>query len=136
MDNQASWRIPIIFQVIFAVGSGVPMLFLPETPRILYAKNRLDEADAALCQLCDAPLESEKVQHTKREILAVIEAELEASQSLHWKQFLTSGIIDRTPMKIIRRLCICFWLPMIREWMGSSLMAYYSEYLDPLETGC
>ena len=136
MDNQASWRIPIIFQVIFAVGSGVPMLFLPETPRILYAKNRLDEADAALCHLCDAPLESEKVQHTKREILAVIEAELEASQSLHWKQFLTSGIIDRTPMKIIRRLCICFWLPMIREWMGSSLMAYYSEYFDPLETGC
>lgn len=59
--------------------------------------------------------------------MLAIEAEMEASSSLHWKQFLTMGIIDRTPMKIVRRLCICFWLPMIREWMGSSLMAYYSK---------
>ena len=129
MNNQASWRVPIIFQCIFAIGSGVPMLFLPDTPRILYAKNRFDEADAALCQLNDAPLEYEKVQQSKREILAVIEAELEAAHSLHWMQFVTSGIIDRTPMKIIRRLCICFWLPMIREWMGSSLLAYYSKLI-------
>jgi MFS family permease len=68
------------------------------------------------------------VQHTRREILAAIEAELEANSSLHWKQFLTMGIVDNTRMKIIRRLCMCFWLPMIREWMGSSLIAYYSEF--------
>jgi hypothetical protein len=37
------------------------------------------------------------------------------------------GIVDNTRMKIIRRLCMCFWLPMIREWMGSSLIAYYSK---------
>lgn len=38
------------------------------------------------------------------------------------------GIVDNTRMKIIRRLCMCFWLPMIREWMGSSLIAYYSPF--------
>jgi hypothetical protein len=127
MDNQISWRMPIVIQILFALGSGVPMLFLPDTPRILYAKNRIEEADDALCRLNDAPLDSEQVQRMRREIFAVIDAELEAAESLHWTQFLTSGIIDRTPMKIIRRLCICFWLPMIREWMGSSLMAYYSK---------
>jgi hypothetical protein len=58
--------------------------------------------------------------------LAAIEAELEANSNLHWKQFLTMGIVDKTRMKIVRRLCMCFWLPMIREWMGSSLIAYYS----------
>ena len=79
-----------------------------------------------LAQLNDTPIESEKVQYTRREILAAIEAELEANSSLHWKQFLTMGIVDKTRMKIIRRLCMCFWLPMIREWMGSSLIAYYS----------
>lgn len=126
MDNQASWRVPIIFQCIFAIISGGCMYFLPDTPRILYAKNRVEEADEILARLNDAPIESEKVQQTKREIFAVIDQELEAAHSLHWSQFLTSGIIDRTPIKIIRRLCICFWLPMIREWMGSSLVAYYS----------
>lgn len=104
------------------------MLFLPDTPRWYYARNRLEEGDAVLSQLNDLPIDSIKVQDTRREIMNAIEAELEAESSLHWKQFLTLGVIDRTPMKIIRRIMICFWLPMIREWMGSSLMAYYSEF--------
>lgn len=103
------------------------MFFLPDTPRWYYARNREAEGDAVLCRLNDAPLESPLVQKTKQEIMVAIEAELEASASLHWKQFLTMGITDKTELKIVRRLCICFWLPMIREWMGSSLMAYYSE---------
>lgn len=43
-----------------------------------------------------------------------------------WKQILTMGIFYNTRLQIVRRLCMCFWLPMIREWMGSSLIAYYS----------
>jgi sugar porter (SP) family MFS transporter len=131
-DAQYSWRVPIAFQCIFAITAGTCMFFLPDTPRYYYAKNRHAEGDAALERLNDAPVESEQVQRTKREILMAIEAEEEAKSSLHWKMFLTSGVVDRTPMKIIRRLCICFWLPMIREWMGSSLMAYYSTFADKL----
>jgi len=103
------------------------MYFLPDTPRWYFARNRLDEGNAVLCQLHDASIESPKVQETRREILTAIELELEANSSLHWKQFLTLGVVDKTELKIIRRIMICFWLPMIREWMGSSLMAYYSS---------
>ena len=127
MDNQASWRAPIIFQCIFAFISGGTMWYLPDTPRWYYARNRFEEGDAILARLNDTEIDHPKVQNTRREILANIEAELEANSSLHWKDFLTSGIVDKTRMKIIRRLCMCFWLPMIREWMGSSLIAYYSE---------
>lgn len=105
------------------------MWFLPDTPRWYYARNRLEEGDAVLARLNDLPVSSPEVQQTRQEIMLAIEAELEATASLQWKQFLTMGVIDRTPMKIVRRLCICFWLPMIREWMGSSLMAYYSMSL-------
>ncbi|OAG06873.1 MFS transporter [Paraphaeosphaeria sporulosa] len=129
MYNQASWRVPIVLQVIFAFFSGGCMWFLPDTPRWYYARNRWEEGDAVLARLNDTPVESEQVQNTRREILAAIEAELEANSSLHWKQFLTMGIVDNTRMKIIRRLCMCFWLPMIREWMGSSLIAYYSSVI-------
>ncbi|CAO2652816.1 Nn.00g022270.m01.CDS01 [Neocucurbitaria sp. VM-36] len=129
MDGQASWRVPIVLQCVFAFFSGGCMWFLPDTPRWYYARNRFEEGDAVLAQLNDAPIESEKVQYTRREILAAIEAELEANSSLHWKQFLTMGIVDKTRMKIIRRLFMCFWLPMIREWMGSSLIAYYSSVI-------
>lgn len=131
-DGQWSWRVPIALQCVFAITAGVCMFFLPDTPRYYYAKNRHAEGDDALERLNDAPIESESVQRIKQEILFAIEAEDEAASSLHWKQFLTSGIIDHTPMRIIRRLCICFWLPMIREWMGSSLMAYYIKSLPCL----
>lgn len=107
------------------------MFFLPDTPRWYYARNRHAEGDAVLARLNDSEIDSDKVQIARQEILLAIEAELEASASLHWKQFITMGIVDETPMKIIRRLCICFWLPMIREWMGSSLIAYYSTLTLP-----
>ncbi|KAK3622728.1 hypothetical protein LTR56_022021 [Elasticomyces elasticus] len=142
MDNQASWRIPIVFQCIFAFLSGGTMYFLPDTPRWYYARKvsfgeniRWDEGDAALAQLNDSEVHSEKVQNTRREILAAIEAELEANASLNWKQFVTMGEnIDCGQgepgrLKVVRRLVMCFWLPMIREWMGSSLLAYYSSII-------
>ena len=59
-NTQFSWRVPIIFQCVFAITSGTCMFFLPDTPRILYAKSRIDEGDAALTQLNDLPLEHEK----------------------------------------------------------------------------
>jgi MFS family permease len=128
MENQASWRVPIIFQCIFAIISGGTMFFLPDTPRWYYARNRWEEGDAVLAQLHDTHVGDERVQSTRREILAAIEAELEANASLDWKAFLTMGFVDKSRMKIVRRICMCFWLPMIREWMGSSLIAYYSEF--------
>lgn len=127
MSNQASWRVPIILQCIFAIVSGGLMYFLPDTPRWYYARNRWEEGDAVLARLNNTDVDSDKVQQTRREILAAIEAELEANASLHWKDFLSMGVVDKTKMKVIRRLCMCFWLPMIREWMGSSLIAYYSK---------
>jgi hypothetical protein len=106
------------------------MFFLPDTPRWYYARNRPDEGDAVLSQLNDLPVDSEKVQQIRREIMIAIEIEMEANSSLNWKQFLTLGVVDKTKLKIVRRIMICFWLPMIREWMGSSLMAYYSRLFD------
>lgn len=104
----------------------------PDTPRWYYARNRFEEGDAILARLNETDVDHAKVQDTRREILANIEAELEANSSLKWRDFLTSGIVDKTRMKIIRRLCMCFWLPMIREWMGSSLIAYYSKMMVPV----
>lgn len=103
------------------------MFFLPDTPCWYYARGRHEEVDVALSQLNDLPVDSENVQQIRREIMLALEMELEADSSLNWKQFLTLGIVDKTELKIVRRIMICFWLPMIREWMGSSLMAYYSR---------
>jgi hypothetical protein len=115
-NDLVSWRLPIVFQCIFAIISGGCMYFLPDTPRWYYARNRPEEGDAVLCQLHDAAIDSPKVQQTRMEIMNAIEIELEANSSLHWKQFLTFGVVDKTELKIIRRIMICFWLPMVNGW--------------------
>ncbi|CAK7208036.1 hypothetical protein SEUCBS139899_010870 [Sporothrix eucalyptigena] len=129
MYNQASWRVPIALQAVFFVVGGGCMYLLPDTPRWYYAVNRIEEGDAALVRLVDAPLDDEKVQAIKQEILLSIQSEREANASLHWKLFLTLGVVDHSPLKIVRRLSTCFWLPFIREWMGSGLMATYSSII-------
>ena len=89
------------------------MWFLPDTPRWYYARGRIDEGDAALAQLADEDIDSPSVQETKKHIMTAIEIEGEANASINWKMFLTFGIIDETQLKTIRRLMICFWLPMV-----------------------
>lgn len=115
VNHLVSWRLPIVFQCVFAIVSGGCMYFLPDTPRWYYARHRPEEGDAVLARLHDVPVDSPVVQQTRREILMAIEAELEANSSLRWTQFLTMGIVDRTNMKIIRRICICFWRKLLRS---------------------
>lgn len=105
------------------------MWFLPDTPRWYYARGRIAEGDATLARLNNTDINDPFVQETKDRILKVIEIETEASESLHWKQFLTMGIVDHTRLKVYRRLVICFWLPMLGEWMGVSLLAYFAPVI-------
>ncbi|KAJ4109594.1 hypothetical protein NW765_004482 [Fusarium oxysporum] len=63
MDNQISWRIPIAFQVVFALLAGGIMLFLPDTPRWYYARGLEAEGDKTLCQIFDAEIHDERVQN-------------------------------------------------------------------------
>jgi hypothetical protein len=104
----------VVLQCCFAIPAAVTMYFLPDTPRWYYARNRIDEGDRALCRLYDEDISAPAVAETKRQIMTAIEIELEANASISWRQFLTLGIVDHTRLKIIRRLIICFWLPMVR----------------------
>ena len=89
------------------------MFFLPDTPRWYYARNRIEEGDAALAQIYDEDINSDAVQETRTHILTAIQIELEANATLEWSHFLALGFVDKTRLSIVRRLIICFWLPMV-----------------------
>ena len=122
---QASWRIPVILQCVFALSAGITIWFMPDTPRWYYARGRISEGDAVLCQLNDADMDNEHVRNTKKHIMTAIEIEKEANESLRLSDFLTLGFTDHTELKIIRRLVICFWVPMLGEWMGTRAPQYF-----------
>lgn len=97
---------PIVFQAVFAIVGDGCMCFHPDTPRWYYARDRFDEDDAILTRLIDASstnapsTDDAQVQEVKGEILLAIESELQANASLHWRQFVTMGIIDHTPSSL------------------------------------
>ncbi|ETN41003.1 uncharacterized protein HMPREF1541_02935 [Cyphellophora europaea CBS 101466] len=119
--TQASWRIPVVLQCCFAIPA--------DTPRWYYARGRIAEGDAALSRLYDQDLDADSVQATKRSIMTAIEIETEANETIRWYQFLGMGFVDHTRLRIIRRLVMCFWLPMLGEWMGISLLAYFTPVI-------
>lgn len=51
------------------------MLLLPDTPRWYYAKGRVEEADAVVCNLFDTDISDPRVQEMKQSILASIRLE-------------------------------------------------------------
>jgi len=71
-----------------------------------------------LCQLNGKGLEDPLVQQTKREIYQAIEIELAAKKSIQWSQFLTFGLFDKSPQRIVKRLSMCFWITFLRQWSG------------------
>ena len=84
-----------------------------------FGLHRTQLGDAVLCQLNGKPLEDAHVQKTRNEIFLAIQSEAAASKSLQWTQFLTFGLLDRSPERIVRRLSMCFWITFLRQWAVS-----------------
>ncbi|KAJ7123202.1 general substrate transporter [Mycena epipterygia] len=73
--SHAAWRIPIALQFAWAFILGGGMILLPESPRYLLYKNRLDAARVALGRLTNRPANSPEVDAECREITLALEEE-------------------------------------------------------------
>jgi MFS family permease len=73
-DNSVSWRFPLGFQIVLSVMVMVFVFLLPESPRWLIKKGRLEEARHILAALEDVEADSDKIN----EDIEVIQASLEA----------------------------------------------------------
>lgn len=122
LDNQASWRIPIAFQSLFAFVSFCGMALLPDTPRWYYARGKMDKGDDVLARLHGMPLDSEPVQRQKQEILDTIELE-----KTHARINLLDLLWDRSELKTGRRLRISFLILAIQQNMGINVLVYVSD---------
>ncbi|KAM0750877.1 AmMst-1 [Meredithblackwellia eburnea MCA 4105] len=76
-----SWRIPIAVQFGWAGVLAIGMLFLPESPRYLLLKGRVDDGRRSLARLSRLPMDSPEVQADCDKILAGLALEKEAGQT-------------------------------------------------------
>jgi hypothetical protein len=107
-------RFPIAFQSFFAITSLSGMLFLPDTPRWYYAQGRTAEGDSVLQRLHDLPLDDERVQVQKQEIMTSIELEEHEENKLSIKSLFW----DNTELRVGRRIRISFMILSLQQMMG------------------
>lgn len=89
--------------------------FLPESPRFLYLKDRIEEGNAVLSALKAQPVGSPIVQAEAAEILAAIQMENNLGQATVRDIFL-----NRSGDQILKRLALVIMIQVLQEMTGVS----------------
>lgn len=116
--NSWAWRIPTILQGAFPVVQLAFIIFVPESPRWLISKGKIDEARSILAKHhAGGDSESPLVETELLEISSALEMEKQASQTT-WKAFFASpGNRKRT--------FIAVTLGIFAQWTGTTIVSYY-----------
>ncbi|KKY33523.1 putative mfs sugar transporter [Diaporthe ampelina] len=118
IPNNWSWRIPSLLQICPSVLQITFVLFLPESPRWLISKDRVEDARAILVKYhAEGDTDSEFVKAEMAQIHTTISLEVEASKKSWADLFATSGMR--------RRLLITSMLGLFTQWSGNTLISYY-----------
>jgi MFS family permease len=81
-----AWRLPIAAQILPAIVISVVLFGLPETPRWLIERGRIDEATEVMCQVYGAGPDDEYIVAEKAAILQALE--FEAADPFRWTNIL------------------------------------------------
>jgi sugar porter (SP) family MFS transporter len=121
--GSVQWRFPLAFQAAFCLLTLSTILFLPESPRYLYEKGFLDEADHIMARIYSVEIDNQLVLGHRREVLEALKAENE------YPFKLIDLIWDSSPLNITWRVWICVIIQCLQQLGGINLVAYYASYI-------
>ncbi|OZJ04088.1 hypothetical protein BZG36_03393 [Bifiguratus adelaidae] len=121
-----AWRIPSLMQGFFPLLQVIFIYFLPESPRYLVYKGKVEEARRTLLKHHAGGAEqSALVDFEMNEIMAAIEAEKAQKSTSYLEFFKTKG--NR------HRLFLVCMIPAMMQLSGNGLVSYYlSQVLDSI----
>ncbi|KAL8691852.1 MAG: hypothetical protein Q9218_003013 [Villophora microphyllina] len=126
MDS-GSYRIPIAIQMLWALILGIGIAFLPESPRYLVKRGKLDDAAHVLSRLRGQPVQSDYVQHELAEIVANHEYELSVlPQGSYWSSWANcfKGSLFNSSSNL-RRTILGTSMQMMQQWTGVNFIFYF-----------
>lgn len=116
--NDMGWRVPSWLQIAPSLLQITFVLFLPESPRWLITKDRVDEAHQVLVTYhAEGDVNSEFVKAEITQITETIKIEYEASKET-WADLLRS-------VGMRRRAIVTAMLGLFTQWSGNTLISYY-----------
>jgi sugar porter (SP) family MFS transporter len=115
--GSANWRVPLVFPVVFALFVLPMSTFMPESPRWLARKGRLDEARQALAALED---QDEHSDHINKEIAEIQLSLSEVRGSL--KELTKNG-----KERVLNRTLLAMCAQMFQQMCGISALIFYTS---------
>lgn len=117
-----AWRLPIAFQIIFAIFVVFLVFGLPESPRWLYSRGQTEEAIKVLCAVFNKEPEDEYIQseiNSIQEALAV-EKQTEGEGSMFGRLFKKDLVRTRY------RIMLAWIVQFMNQAGGINLVVYYA----------
>ena len=115
--SSVAWRFPLAFQIVLSLIVMAFIFTLPESPRWLIKKGRVDEARLILATLEDVSPESEKIRCSIQEIQLSLTA---AGTSSNW------GMFKMGEQRMLHRTILAATVQMFRQMCGINLITFYA----------
>ncbi|KAH7177042.1 putative Myo-inositol transporter 1 [Dactylonectria macrodidyma] len=113
-----AWRLPIAAQILPALIISIVLFGLPETPRWLMERGRVDEAVEVMCQVYGVGPDDESLLQEKREILEALE--IEGEVAFHW-----SNLFKQDRVQTGWRVCLALMALSFNQWVGINVVVFY-----------
>ncbi|KIW32893.1 uncharacterized protein PV07_04406 [Cladophialophora immunda] len=117
------WRLPLAFQAVFVCITLATIWTLPESPRWLYKKGHIADADDVIARIYNVPVDDVYVEKHREEVLQALEAEKEVVFRLQ------DIFCDQSKVNTSWRIWVCVIIQFLQQLGGINFIAYYAAYL-------
>jgi MFS family permease len=123
LEGTIRWRFPIAFQSFFTIIVMWGLLYLPDSPRWLAMKGRMDEATYVTARLLGKEMHDEEVVVELQSITDALEAQSREGP-FKFKELITNG-----PTQNLRRAGLGVAAQFFQQICGINLITYYATFL-------
>ncbi|KZL69166.1 sugar transporter [Colletotrichum tofieldiae] len=115
-----AWRLPLAFQIVFALVVVALVFALPESPRWLFKHGREQEAVQVLCNVFDKEPTDEYIRTEVQAIHHAIELEVAEKKSYSW-----ISIFKNDRLRTGHRVLLAWGAQFMNQIGGINLVVYY-----------